>query len=53
VTVTRDGRAVAELTPLRPRGLRAAVLVERWRRLPPLDPGAWRRDIDALIDNEL
>ncbi len=53
VTVTRDGRPVAELRPLRPRGLRAAELVERWRRLPPLDPGALRQDIDALIDNEL
>ena len=53
VTVTRDGRPVAELRPLRPRGLRAAALAERWQRLPPLDPGALRRDIDALIDNEL
>ena len=53
VTVTRDGRPVAELRPLRPRGLRAAELVERWRRLPPLDPGVLRQDIDALIDNEL
>ncbi len=53
VTVTRDGRPVAELRPLRRRGLRAAELVERWHRLPSLDPEALRRDIDALIDNEL
>ena len=52
-TVTRDGRPVAELRPLRPRGLRAAELVERWRRLPPFDPGVLRQDLDALIDNEL
>ena len=53
VTVTRDGRPVAELRPLRPRGLRAAALVERWRRLPPLDSSTLLKDIDALVDNEL
>ena len=53
VTVTRDGRPVAELRPWRPRGLRAATLVERWRRLPPLDSRRLRSDIDALVDNRL
>ena len=31
VTVTRDGRPVAELRPLRARGIGAAALLERWR----------------------
>ncbi len=53
VTVTRDGRPVAELRPVRPRGQRAAALLERWHRLLPLDPGTLRRDVDALIDDEL
>jgi antitoxin (DNA-binding transcriptional repressor) of toxin-antitoxin stability system len=33
VTVTRDGRPVAELRPLRQRGLSAVALLERWRRM--------------------
>jgi prevent-host-death family protein len=53
VTVTRDGRAVAELRPLRPRGLPAATLLERWRRLPAVDPARHRRDVDNVIDQGL
>jgi prevent-host-death family protein len=50
VTVTRNGKPVAELRPLRRRGLSAEELVRRWSRLEPADPVAWRRDLDALID---
>jgi len=32
LTVTRDGRPVAELRPLRPLPAKAAMLVERWSR---------------------
>lgn len=53
VTVTRDGRPVAELRPLRSRGISAAVLLERWRRLPAVNPTGLRRDIDAAIDQSL
>jgi len=53
VTVTRDGRAVAELRPPRSRGISAAALLERWRRVPTVDGGELRRDIDALIDPDL
>lgn len=53
VTVTRNGRPVAELRPLRGRGLSAEELVRRWRRLPPLDPERLRSDIDAVIDPSL
>ncbi len=53
VTVTRDGRPVAELRPLRSRGVSAAALLERWRRLPAVDAGALRRDVDAVIDQSL
>jgi prevent-host-death family protein len=49
-TVTRDGRPVAELRPVRTRGLSAATLLERWRRLPVVDPEGLRRDIDAVVD---
>lgn len=53
VTVTRDGRAVAELLPIRPRGLSAATLLEHWRRLPAVDPTRHRRDVDNVIDQGL
>jgi prevent-host-death family protein len=53
VTVTRDGRPVAELRPLRSRGISAVALLERWRRLPAVDAGALRRDVDTVIDQTL
>lgn len=53
VTVTRDGRPVAELRPVRSRGVAAAVLLQRWRRLPAVELNALRRDIDAAIDQSL
>lgn len=53
VTVTRDGRPVAELRPLPGARLGAPALVERFRRLPPLDPDRLRADIDAVIDQTI
>ena len=53
LTVTRDGRQVAELRPLERRPLKAEVLIERWARLPRFDPGALRRDLDQAIDSRL
>lgn len=53
LTVTRDGRPVAELRPYRSTPLSAAVLLRRWRRLPSLDPGPLRGDTDAVIDPRL
>jgi prevent-host-death family protein len=53
VTVTRNGKPVAELRPLRGRGLSGEELVRRWRRLRPVDPIQWRRDLDAVIDPSL
>ncbi len=50
LTVTRDGRPVAELRPYRSTPLSAAVLLRRWRRLPILDAGLLRAELDALID---
>jgi prevent-host-death family protein len=49
ITITRDGRPVAELRALRPQ-LTAAAILERARRLPAMDPVALRRDIDELLD---
>jgi prevent-host-death family protein len=50
LTVTRDGRPVAELRPYRAAPLSPTVLLRRWRRLPSIDSVALRRDVDAVID---
>lgn len=52
IVITRDGTPVAELTPLKQQ-LPTAELIERWKRLPPMDPAALRRDIDDLFDQSL
>ena len=53
LTVTRDGRPVAELSPYRSTPLSAAALLRRWRRLPTLDAGLLRGDTDAIVDPRL
>jgi prevent-host-death family protein len=46
LVVTRGGKAVAELRPVRPRG-------PSWRRLPLMDGGALRGDLDSTLDPRL
>jgi prevent-host-death family protein len=53
LTVTLDGRPVAELRPLPGRALPAATLLARWRRLPPIDPTGLRADLDRVLDPSL
>jgi antitoxin (DNA-binding transcriptional repressor) of toxin-antitoxin stability system len=53
LTVTRDGRRVAELRPIERRPLKADVLIERWARLPRFDPDALRKDLDQAIVSRL
>ena len=53
VIVTRSGRRVAELRPVRSGGLGAADLLRRWRRLPKIDDAALRADVDAALDPSL
>jgi len=52
ITITRSGRPVAELLPLR-TPLSADALLERERRLPAVDPVALREDIDELFHDDL
>jgi prevent-host-death family protein len=52
ITITRDGRPVAELRSLRP-ALGAEALLERWGNLPTVDPAALRADLDEFLDVEL
>jgi prevent-host-death family protein len=53
LTVTRAGRAVAELRPVHPAGVSGEQLIERRRRLPAVDAARLRADIDNLIDSAL
>ena len=53
LTVTRGGKPVAELRPLPRPALKAATLLERWRRLPTVDPQGLRADLDAVVDAAL
>ncbi len=51
ITITRDGRPVAELVPVKPR-LSTAQIIERWKHLPPMDLERFRRDVDGVIDQD-
>jgi prevent-host-death family protein len=53
ITVTRDGRPVAELVPIARRPIPTARLIARWNRLRPVDPERLRADLDAVIDSSL
>ncbi len=53
ITITRDGKAVAELRPLRRQPASAATLIKRFRRLPPVDAVRFRADVDAVVDQSL
>lgn len=52
ITITRSGRPVAELRALRPP-LSAEALLDRWSRLPAVDPVALRADLDDTLDSGL
>lgn len=52
ITITRGGKPVAELSPLRP-DLPAEVILERSRHLPPIDTEAFRAEVDDFLDWEL
>jgi prevent-host-death family protein len=53
LTVTSDGRPVAELSPLPRAPISLDVLLEQSRHLPHIDPERLKRDIDAIIDFRL
>jgi prevent-host-death family protein len=53
LTITRDGRPVAELHGLGRTALPAEVLLKRWAKLPDVDPHKFREDLDALIERRL
>ncbi len=53
ITITRSGRAVAQLRAVSHPPISAAALLERWRLLPAVDPLALRADIDEILDASL
>lgn len=50
LTITRDGRPVAELRRVERPALPLEVLMGRWSKLAPVDPDAVRRDLDRVIE---
>jgi prevent-host-death family protein len=50
ITVTRSGKAVAELRAASQAPLSAEALLRHWRQLPSIDAVALRADIDGLLD---
>jgi antitoxin (DNA-binding transcriptional repressor) of toxin-antitoxin stability system len=50
ITITRAGKRVAELRALNRPPLAAAALLQRWRRVPPIDGRRMREQIDELLD---
>lgn len=53
VTITRSGKAVAELRPIAGQPVPAEILLRRWRRLPRVDPERLRTDVDDVLDTAL
>ncbi len=53
VTITRAGKAVAELRPLANPPLSSQTLLARWAHLPDLDLATLRTDIDEALDARL
>jgi antitoxin (DNA-binding transcriptional repressor) of toxin-antitoxin stability system len=53
ITITRAGKAVAELRAVPHVPLSAPALLDRWRMLPAVDAAALRADIDEALDASL
>jgi antitoxin (DNA-binding transcriptional repressor) of toxin-antitoxin stability system len=53
ITITRSGKAVAELRALASPALSAETVLSRWRLLPAVDPATFRADMDRLLDTSL
>lgn len=53
IRITRAGEPVAELRALPRTGLTGAALLERWSKLPRVDPEAFKQDFDDVLDPRL
>ncbi|MGH7761697.1 MAG: type II toxin-antitoxin system Phd/YefM family antitoxin [Candidatus Dormibacteraceae bacterium] len=50
LTITRGGKAVAELRPLARRRVGATALLQRWSRIPKVDPRRLQADVDSAVE---
>jgi prevent-host-death family protein len=51
--VTRNGVPVGELTPVRRRRfVSAAVAIDAFAGVPPIDPAVFRADVDRWLDQD-
>jgi prevent-host-death family protein len=50
ITITRDGKPVAQLSSIASGPVAAEVLLKRWSGLPPIDPQRLQSDIDETLD---
>lgn len=53
MTVTRRGKHVAELRPVRSAAVPVVDLIRRRASIPDVDPRALRRDLDSVTDAAL
>ncbi|MCF8530708.1 MAG: type II toxin-antitoxin system prevent-host-death family antitoxin [Candidatus Nanopelagicales bacterium] len=53
MTITRDGKPVALISPLPAPRLNTSALLEQWRTVPPLDGDILRADITTWLDFDL
>lgn len=53
LTITRSGKAVAELLPLIREPMPLDVVISNRRNLPPVDPDRLREDLDKILDPAL
>lgn len=53
IVVTRDGEAVAELSPLPRPSVSPTELIRRRRNLPRVDAEKLRSDVDSVMDPSL
>jgi antitoxin (DNA-binding transcriptional repressor) of toxin-antitoxin stability system len=53
ITITRGGKAVAQLHAAPRTPLTGEALLARWRALPAVDPIALRADVDRIADTSL
>lgn len=51
--VTRNGIPVGELRPARRRFVSRDVLIESLKSAPAIEPGRFRADVDAALDQDI